>query len=96
MLAEVSAAAGVDPESILIAVDGCGVVTFALSLERMAHAFSRLERLERGRKVADAMRLHPELIRGPGASDTELKTGDLAHVPVENSRGEVVGEMRFA
>ena len=31
------------------AVDGCGVVTFGLELERMAHAFSRLEALEGAR-----------------------------------------------
>ena len=28
--------------------DGCGIVTFALTLERMAHAFSRLESLPGG------------------------------------------------
>jgi L-asparaginase II len=48
------------------------VVTFALTLERMAHAFSRLESLEGGGRVADAMRAHPDAIRGPGAADTEL------------------------
>ena len=35
-LAEVAAAAEVDPATIPTAVDGCGVVTFALPLERMA------------------------------------------------------------
>jgi L-asparaginase II len=146
MLAEVAAAAEVDPSSIPTAVDGCGVVTYALALERMAHAFSRLESLEGGMRIADAMRAHPELIRGPGAADTELMRlgkgwvakggaegllcavspdglgvavkvedgstravrsglaaflarlghgiGDLGTVPVENSRGEVVGELR--
>jgi len=72
MLAEVAAAAEVEPSSIPIAVDGCGVVTFGLTLEHMAHAFSRLERLEGGDLVARAMRAHPELIRGPGSPDTEL------------------------
>jgi L-asparaginase II len=72
MLAEVAAAAEVDPSSIPIAVDGCGVLTFGLTLERMAHAFSRLERLDGGPRVAGAMRAYPELIRGPGAADTEL------------------------
>ena len=146
MLAEVSAAAEVDPDSIATAVDGCGVVSFALTLERMAHAFSRLEQLDSGRRAADAMRAHPDLIRGPGAADTELmllgegwaakggaegllcavsadglgialkvedgstraarsglaafltrlglRSGGLADVAVENSRGEVVGELR--
>ena len=123
------------------AVDGCGVVTFAYTLEQMASAFARFERLDGGKRVADAMRAHPELIRGPGAADTRLMqlrprwfakggaegllcagdgqgmglalkvedgTGraiapalaafldgpeELAVVPLENSRGEVVGEV---
>ena len=145
MLTEIAAAAEVAPESMPTAVDGCGVVTYALTLERMAHAFSRLESLDGGLRAADAMRAHPELIRGDGAADTELMrlgdgwvakggaegllcaareglgialkvedgaqrpirsalaafleqlgfdAGGLADVPVENSRGEVVGELR--
>ena len=72
MLAEVAVAAEVEPSSIPTAVDGCGVVTYAISLERMAHAFSRLEVLEGGSRAADSMRAYPELIAGPGAADTEL------------------------
>ena len=72
MLKEVAAAAEVEPETIPTAIDGCGVVTHALTLERMAHAFSRIARLDGGVRVAEAMRAHPELIRGPGAADTEL------------------------
>jgi L-asparaginase II len=49
------------------AVDGCGVVTFALSLERMAAAFTRIDE-----RISAAMRAHPELIRGPKALDTNL------------------------
>ena len=72
MLAQVAAAAEVDENEIPTAVDGCGVVTFALPLERMAHAFSRFESLEGGTRVADAMRAHPRMIRGEGAPDTVL------------------------
>jgi L-asparaginase II len=72
MLAEVAAAAEVEQGDIAIAVDGCGVPTFALTLERMAHAFSRLETLDGGDRVGRAMRAYPELIRGPGAADTML------------------------
>jgi L-asparaginase II len=72
MLSEVAAAAEVDPADVGTAVDGCGVPAFALTLERMAHAFSRLERLDGGDRVARAMRAHPELIRGPLAADTIL------------------------
>jgi L-asparaginase II len=71
-LAEVAAAAEVDPATIPTAVDGCGVVTFALPLELMANAFARLESLDAGARVAAAMRAHPDLIRGPLAADTRL------------------------
>ena len=59
-------------EEMPTAVDGCGVVTFALPLERMALMFSRLEQVEGGARVAAAMRAHPELIRGPIAADSLL------------------------
>ncbi|HYZ75781.1 MAG TPA: asparaginase [Gaiellaceae bacterium] len=71
-LAEVAAAAEVSAADMATAVDGCGVVTFALTLKRMAHAFSRLESLDAGPRVATAMRAHPELIRGGDAADTLL------------------------
>jgi L-asparaginase II len=131
-------------DDIATGVDGCGVVTFALPLERMAHAFSRLEQLDGGARVVEGMRAYPDLIRGPSATDTRLmkalpgwiakggaegllcaagrgvgialksedgngrslgpaahsflarlghEAGDLAVLPVENSRGERVGEI---
>jgi L-asparaginase II len=72
MLAVHAEAAEVDEDEIRTGIDGCGVLTFALPLERMAHAFSRLAHLEGGDRVAAAMRAHPVLIRGPLASDTRL------------------------
>ena len=54
------------------AVDGCGVVTFALPLRAMAHAFATLEELDAGDRITSAMRAHPDLIRGPRAADTML------------------------
>jgi L-asparaginase II len=72
MLAVHAEAADVPEDEIPTAVDGCGVITFALTLERMAHAFSRLPRLEGGDRVAAAMRGRPELIRGPLATDTRV------------------------
>ena len=144
-LHEVAAAADVDPDEIPTAVDGCGVLTFALPLERMALMFARLEQVDGGARVAGAMRAHPELIRGPMAADSllmrelegwtakggaegllcaagpeglgvalkvedgsmramrpaladllgrlGLDTGDLGIEPLENSLGEVVGEI---
>jgi L-asparaginase II len=65
MLAEVARLTGTD--EIQTAIDGCGVVTFALPLRNMAVAFRGVD----GR-VADGMRAHPELIRGPQAPDTNL------------------------
>jgi L-asparaginase II len=72
MLAVHAEAAEVLEDEIPTGVDGCGVITFALTLERMAHAFSRLPQLEGGERVATAMRSHPDLIRGPLAADTRL------------------------
>jgi L-asparaginase len=72
MLAEIATAAEVDKNEIETAVDGCGLITFALPLERMAFAFARLPSLEGGARIAASMRAYPELIRGPEAPDTIL------------------------
>ena len=72
MLAVHAEAADVSGDEIATGVDGCGVLTFALPLERMAYAFSRFEQLEGADRIADAMRAYPELIRGPLATDTRL------------------------
>jgi L-asparaginase II len=72
MLAVHAEAAEVGEDDLSTGVDGCGVLTFALPLERMARAFARLEQLEGAARVADAMRAYPELIRGPLAADTRL------------------------
>jgi L-asparaginase II len=137
-------AAGVDEDELETGVDGCGVVTFALPLERMAFAFARFEELNGAPRVAAAMRAHPDLIRGPKGTDTRLMKalagwiakggaegllcaagdgmgvalksedgnsralgpaayeffrrlgrdlGDLGELPIDNSRGERVGEI---
>jgi len=138
-------AAQAEPNELPTAIDGCGVVTFALPLERMALAYARLEHLPHARAITDAMRAHHELVGGPDGVDFELmrtargwfakggaegllcasngttglalkvEDGDpralgpalaaflaplgvtLSHLevhPVQNSRGEVVGELR--
>jgi L-asparaginase II len=144
-LDEVAEAAEVPRARIPTAVDGCGVVTFALPLERMARMFSRLEEVDAGQRVAAAMRARPELVRGPSAADSLLmrelegftakggaegllcacgpgglglalkvedgsmramrpalaevlrrlgfETGELGEQPLENSLGELVGEV---
>jgi L-asparaginase II len=144
MLAVHAEASQVPEDEIRTGIDGCGVLTFGLPLERMANAFARLPELEGGERVAAGMRAYPDLIRGPIASDTrlmkalpgwiakggaegllcaagggigvalkaedgngrglgpaaatffrqlDLDLGDLAVVPLENSRGELVGEI---
>jgi L-asparaginase II len=145
MLAEVAAAAEVEPASLPTATDGCGVLTFALPLDRCAHLFGRLPELDGGERVMRAMRAHPEMLRGPVAADAMVigaldgwvakggaeglfcacspdglgialkvedgafrairpalasflrvlgvETGELGIVTVDNSRGEVVGEV---
>jgi L-asparaginase len=73
LLAEVAAAAEVPESEVLSAVDGCGVPTFALTLERMAYTFSRLAEWDGGDRVVAAMTAHPELIGYErGALDTDL------------------------
>jgi len=138
-------AADVEASELPTAPDGCGVVTFAMPLERMAYAYARFEQLPEGCRIADAIRSHPELVGGPDGVDFDLmrtapgwfaKGGaegllcaggpdalgvalksidgasrplgpalavflgalgvDLpgrAAVPIENTRGEIVGEM---
>lgn len=72
LLSEVASSAGVHADEIPTGVDGCGVVTFALSLERMATAFARLPRLDGAGRVVSAMRARPELVGGEGSLDTDL------------------------
>jgi L-asparaginase II len=147
ILATVGSAAEVDTGEIATATDGCGVVAFAVPLERAALMFSHLEQQDGGARVVAAMRGHPRLLGGSGATDTALmealpgwiaKGGaegllcaagdglgvalkaedgngrclapaaaaffrlldrdlsDLDVLPLENSRGERVGEIRAA
>jgi L-asparaginase len=71
---EVAAVVETPTEELPLAVDGCGVVTFALPLERMARAFSRLARGEPqgAARIVAAMTANPELVEGPGWAATEV------------------------
>ena len=90
---DVAEAAELDEDSIPMAVDGCGVLTFALSLERMAAMFTRLEETPAGKRVAEAMRAHPELIRGPGATDTVLMQAVPGAVAKGGAEGLLCGTL---
>lgn len=70
--AEIAAVAELDESAIPTAVDGCGVVTFAFTLERMAAMFSRLPDLDAADRALGAMQAHPELVGGLGSLDTDL------------------------
>jgi L-asparaginase II len=72
LIAEIAAAAEVEATGMPVAIDGCGVPTFALPLDRCAHAFARLPVLDGGPRVIAAMRAHPEMLRGPVAADAML------------------------
>ena len=80
-------AAEVEPSEIATGTDGCGIVTFALTLERMAHAFSRLESLDGGDRVAAAMRARPDLVGGPDGADFLL----MRHAPGWLTKGGAEG-----
>ncbi|MGP4109996.1 asparaginase [Streptomyces sp. 4N509B] len=61
-----------------VGVDGCGAPLLAFSLTGLARAFRGLVLAEPGtpeRRVADAMRAHPEFVAGTGRSDTLLMRG---------------------
>jgi L-asparaginase II len=66
-----AAAAGPD---VPTAVDGCGVVTFAMSLRTMANAFARLaaREFQGSDRIVAAMTAHPELVESPGWTATEV------------------------
>ncbi len=72
LLEEVAAVTEVDAQRVGTGIDGCGVVAFAVPLERAAHAFARHETLDGGDRIAAAMRAHPVLVGGEGATDTVL------------------------
>ena len=76
-LAEVARWSDVAPEEIGLAVDGCGVVVFALPLHAMALAFARLGQASRDAesvpaRVVHAMRSRPFLVGGSDRFDTAL------------------------
>jgi L-asparaginase II len=71
-------------------VDGCGAPVFAFSLTGLARSFLRLVDAAADspeRRIADAMRAHPELVAGTGADDTLLMAG----VPGLLSKGGAEG-----
>ncbi|QKW50656.1 asparaginase [Streptomyces buecherae] len=72
-----------------VGVDGCGAPLLAISLTGLARAFRSFVRAEPGtpeRRVADAMRAHPEYVAGTRRADTWLMRevpGTLAKMGAE-------------
>jgi L-asparaginase len=71
---EVAGIADVHASELPLAVDGCGVVTFALSLERMAAVFAGFARgePEGAARIVSAMTSNAELVEGPSWPATEV------------------------
>jgi L-asparaginase II len=84
-------AAEADVKELRTGSDGCGVVTFALTLERMAHAFGRLANLTDAHAITNAMRAHPQLIGGADGADVLLMTHTTTHVAKGGAEGLLCG-----
>jgi L-asparaginase II len=77
VLHEIALWTGLPCSKIVQAVDGCGVVVFGMTLERMARAYSRFAvAAARGeefpRRVVNAMSKHPFLVGGTDRFDSAL------------------------
>jgi L-asparaginase II len=78
-----------------VAVDGCGAPLFGISLTGLARAFRACvlgAPSSPERRVADAMRAHPECVAGTGQLDTELMQG----IPGLLSKGGAEGVQAVA
>jgi L-asparaginase II len=65
-------AARADKQEFGTGNDGCGVVTFAMPLERMALAFANLPTLPHAHRITEAMRAKPHLVGGADGTDVLL------------------------
>lgn len=88
-LASVARWTGLESSAIGVAVDGCGVAEFAMPLDSMARAYSRLAREAEGEsgmaaRVVGAMRTRPFLIGGSDRFDSIL---------IEETEGRVVAKI---
>ncbi len=63
-------ALGVAPDDIATGVDGCGIVTYATSVETMASTWALMP--EMLPEISAAMRAHPVLVEAEGRLDTVL------------------------
>ena len=83
--------AGLSPDSIEIAMDGCSVPTFAIPLAASALAFARLadpSRLSEPRRsalerIASAMMAYPEMVAGTKRLDTDVMRAGKGRIVVK-------------
>lgn len=86
---EVARWTGMAPEALGSAVDGCGVVTFRLTLRALARAYARLagacaEPGSPAGRIVQAMTAHPLMVAGTGRLGTRL---------LERTSGRVVAKV---
>ncbi len=83
--------AGVSPETMDVATDGCSAPTFAIPLAAAALAFARLAdpsqlpepRRSALRRIAAAMMTHPEMVGGTKRLDTDVMRAGRGRVVVK-------------
>lgn len=99
MLAEMSRWTEVPEADIPTGIDGCGVVSFALSLERMAASFARFEaashRGEPASRIVSAMTGHPFMVAGTDRTCTVVmeRLGDRVFLKT-GAEGVYCGALR--
>jgi L-asparaginase II len=83
--------AGVSPDSIGLATDGCNVPTFAIPLTASALAFARLAdpsqfsepRRSALKRIASAMMTYPEMVAGTQRLDTDVMRAGKGRIVVK-------------
>jgi L-asparaginase II len=79
MLDVVAQFAGISPGQVAVGVDGCGVCTFAITVQQMATSFARLgqpdywpePRRSAVARITKAMTTNPVMVSGEGDFDTD-------------------------
>jgi L-asparaginase II len=93
---------GVDAASLPLAVDGCGIPVYAMSLRRAATSFARFASAaatEDGRacaRVAAAIRAEPRYLAGTGRFDTALAATTAGRIVGKAGAEGVHGDAAFA
>jgi len=98
-LATLAAFFGGPPGEIGVAVDGCGVPAFRVSVAGVATAFARLATgahvdpvlAQAAQRVRDAMMAHPYLVAGRDRFDTELMTAGRGSIVCKGGAQGVEG-----